>query len=1677
MTKYSNSFERIKGFIEADIRDKPDYATKDFDLHKLNGSWFAKKKADIQTWILNHVLIWVMQVSPLISRIVAKLTKIHFVTRYDDVVTILGNPDIFNVPFGHEMENMTSPPKFALGDDGEFHTDQMSRIYPVWLGAELGEHTCPRRKFDEDTHLNLDLEIRKPVDLYTRARLKDSGGKIDVSSGIFMPVCAQSAFDVFGIEPTNPDDFAAYFAACSALIFGDVKGSRAYWEQAMIGAKAVNAILDQSIHNYTRLSPAQRADIQDKKVLHKLMESVACTNSDGENYWPIEAKNKVRTMLFGVLTGYVPTTALGAGKMLDYLRKHPILFNKARALAVKADQVSNDSNASDEDKEQARDALQTFLLEVGRFNPSLSPGQFRVRNEEHDGAELPEHLKRIPKGATILVCSAAAVRDPRKMKHPHSFNPKEGFLDKNGERIGDLTFGYGRHWCFGEYTAHALITTMFQALLSQPNLSFEREKPLFFGPYPGRIRMRFDVETGHIVQQMMNAAIPLAANCDIAGLKQLLAELQADGSPLKDALDETRIVHFCSLNTADLGDDVTQDAAPTHLLVEMNVDGTQKSSLSRIDSLAGTELNKLLKFLGNTQGRSFVGLARSYMLEFKTRPWGTTGLAFPGTEDMSVAQILDEHALFMMVRSWVTGVVDAARVARAKKYSPRPSALTNNNPDFVADKGDQFSLDDGNPSDINYLDPLELLKRIRTSISSKPDFDWLLYRPQERAPGFARHEPVSFQEFPVKYFYQYRWLAAGAIGLTILIPLVLVLVCIVGVWQAFNVYVALWIAPLLLGVTLFIGLLAWLRFKENSEKPDDRFAEHAHVAAVQATEDLAGSMQNHITSVSPMKRGFFRRFTFALALYIVKQMKIHWFRPGFVTDFATIHYARWFRPKGTNKLIFQAHYDGSWESYLEDFITKVHQGQTIAWNNAEGFPKTEWYSRRGAEDGDAFKRWVRRQQIVPNFWYSAYPNLTTGMIRTNAQVRDGLARVTTHDEAKTWVDLFSSTHRPQTSLETEEIQTLLFHGLGRHRHMQAFVIRFCDEDGGKEWLNGLVKESFNAEERGVPKAQTLAFGDSYPNMDPSFVGFTAAGLKFLGLPDDTPHHGMASLPHAFAQGMSQRGRVLGDDAPASWLWGDFHPDNEADGTKGAHAIWLCYTREENKMLSESDIEELRKGRFEILHQIYCKLERKKKRSDDAFGIKDGIAQPVMTGTQAFAQRNMDHDDIVGPGEFVLGYPDSRAEMPLTITVPGRDPAAKLLPSTQPLVEEQIANFGRERLDVVRDFGRNGSFLAVRHMLHNRDRFEKFVTDFAKSRYPEDGSEVSGFASIFPSSPSKKTGKFHVPKSTAKDVMPSSEVGRQAWAKQWVAAKMVGRWADGSSLTRNPAVSLTVRNRARFYSRIRRRLKQRLPKDKRDWTSLTEYEKIVADFYLAMGPFGSELSSQLKWHPDKVIWDQESWRKFIEEFEILESKGEPFDLPRRLLRPIVPDNDFRHGRDDPKGLYCPIGAHIRRANPRDSFNPDNQTALDINKRHRLLRRGRTYSLSYPKPDQLLIDNNWLVNDTENGKYNEEGTLFMCFNANLERQFEFVQQTWLNSRVFHDGRDMPDPLVTPKQEDDKFFIPQSSNTVILDMHKESDGKPAGHNDFVKTIAGGYFFFPGRQAISYLSQLPQAKGLEPF
>jgi len=161
------------------------------------------------------------------------------------------------------------------------------------------------------------------------------------------------------------------------------------------------------------------------------------------------------------------------------------------------------------------------------------------------------------------------------------------------------------------------------------------------------------------------------------------------------------------------------------------------------------------------------------------------------------------------------------------------------------------------------------------------------------------------------------------------------------------------------------------------------------------------------------------------------------------------------------------------------------------------------------------------------------------------------------------------------------------------------------------------------------------------------------------------------------------------------------------------------------------------------------------------------------------------------------------------------------------------------------------------------------------------------------------------------------------------------------------------------------------------------------------------------------------------------------------------NDFGYHEQDQGGVKCPAGAHVRRSNPRDSSAESPEKSLISSKNHRILRRGRPYGLP-------LVDPPTQAGEEEGA---ERGLLFLCLNSDFERQFEFVQHTWLDNAFFAGLCDEVDPVVGPQPENGGIFtVPDQP------VRRRFTGVPR----FVNTVGGAYFFLPGIKALQFLASI---------
>jgi deferrochelatase/peroxidase EfeB len=186
------------------------------------------------------------------------------------------------------------------------------------------------------------------------------------------------------------------------------------------------------------------------------------------------------------------------------------------------------------------------------------------------------------------------------------------------------------------------------------------------------------------------------------------------------------------------------------------------------------------------------------------------------------------------------------------------------------------------------------------------------------------------------------------------------------------------------------------------------------------------------------------------------------------------------------------------------------------------------------------------------------------------------------------------------------------------------------------------------------------------------------------------------------------------------------------------------------------------------------------------------------------------------------------------------------------------------------------------------------------------------------------------------------------------------------------------------------------------------------------------------------------------------------------------NQFTFAKD-PRGARCPFGAHVFRANPRNADFPGRPTGLqklitmlgfgpsrfrdDLMspvRFHRILRRGREYG-----PELLPEDARAPAPPDDP----ERGLQFLCLNANILRQFEFLQNAWMNTGKFSGLTEETDPLLGNRQ-------PVPGCPVPTDFTRpREDGVPervSGLPQFVTLRGGAYFFLPSLRALRYFAEV---------
>lgn len=1134
---------------------------------------------------------------------------------------------------------------------------------------------------------------------------------------------------------------------------------------------------------------------------------------------------EIHSIMLGMIAGFAPTNLLAAGNCLDVVLSH------------------GDARKAIEEAIAARDdaLLERVVVEAMRFKPIwIGPLRYVARDTVIAKGTRREHA--VKAGTSVMPATLSAMFDPDVVARPETFDFERPNRDY-------LVFGHGIHQCVGAAIARVQIAECFRAIFSKPAVRRAKGKAgrlSRLGAYPDSLKIVF--EPSPLSKTVEHSMVTVVVKCSRGvSANALRDKVDKFGNPacerIKAALDASGIIHFASLAVvAESGASPTSgDDNRTHLVLELSGDGTNEDVVRAFADHAGPPVREILEeAAGLGPHESLEAFMRARMIEISPTFGSNAGLVFSGTPGHSVIRIRAEAAL-----------QNVAHEVVAKTQRPGNGAGA-----VLAAVRERLAQDDAARW---ALEPAQsLLEGSEGSV-------WGAARRTLQAPAVLATVAVALLIcWSITYTLVFGY-APGFFRNLLVLGTSLVLT--------------------LIGVSMLLAFIAGvlfllLRRLEKRDVPGNARPDPAILADILARENHV--LQNNLTAVSSMKPGVLRRLTLRLSFYLISIAARQIFRPGFLGNINTIHFARWVILPGTDQLVFFSNYGGSWEGYLEDFIVRASAGLTGVWSNTLGFPRTRALFLEGASNGDCFKRWARTQQIPTLFWYSAYPDLNTHRIRINSLIRTGIAKAKTESEARDWLRLFGSQPRPRGTMETEEVQSIFFGSFGPLQHAQITAIHIPEDlprAKRKAWLQFV--------------ADRTSFGGRLPAERAMTAMLGPEGLARLGLDDGSPDRGLDAFPAVFRLGMSTkaRSRILDDtgrSAPEHWEWGS--PANPAD------AAIISYAAEEGTLAN--DIRELHEmtedAGMTIVATLPLVTRRKRKQPIEHFGFADGVSQPVVKGTPR-AHGSVASMHHVAPGEFLFGYRDESGRYPPTPTVPSSSDPDGVLPA---LEDGNPSLFGAPASS--RDFGRNGSFIVLRQLEQHVETFHSFC------------------------------------KKAAADAR--SATGDPTIDERWIAAKMVGRWPDGTSLVRNPN-----------------------------------------------GRKGRQ-----------------------------------------------PDNDFSFAAEDPLGLLCPLGSHVRRSNPRDSLGENKESQIRINNRHRILRCGRTY---------------------ERG--NQKGLLFMCLNADIERQYEFMQQTWVSASTFHGLLSEKDPMIGANGDQGRFSIPLTDGRLAL----------KGLPDFVTTRGGGYFFMPSRSALNYL------------
>lgn len=400
-------------------------------------------------WLHNMITHIVREPEPVMRILRTVAPTITFdnyaiVTRFDDVTEVMERTDVFPVPFGPRMEEMTDGQNVSLGmNDSPTRTTQMSMM---WLA---------QRREDVPT-------IGKPMATRLAKAAMDKAAaerKIDVCEMLLRRVPIGIMRDYYGIpiKPEEEGPLADWLIGESTYIFGNPTDDPDIRARALEQGPLIKDIVARAYDEWSSKVPDGSIEDQTQVLPRLLMmqkQGIPGTN-----------RLNIIASLIGMMDGFMPACSMTAANGLLILWRNRDKFEAAREAAL-----------DDNDR-----LLWRYWFEALRWRP-LNPGAFRTCAEDYVVGRGHWRSKKIKKGTLVLASLASARMDGNWIENAHDWDLQRPVWSY-------MHYGYGMHFCFGAELADAQIVACLKALLTKKNPrpvggKTDDSDIVFDGPFP-----------------------------------------------------------------------------------------------------------------------------------------------------------------------------------------------------------------------------------------------------------------------------------------------------------------------------------------------------------------------------------------------------------------------------------------------------------------------------------------------------------------------------------------------------------------------------------------------------------------------------------------------------------------------------------------------------------------------------------------------------------------------------------------------------------------------------------------------------------------------------------------------------------------------------------------------------------------------------------------------------------------------------------------------------------------------------------------------------------------------------------------------------------------------------------------------------------------------------------------